>query len=84
MKMKTYGRMRRIWRIWAKSLGEKVGETDKQADTIAVIRSIWWLTHMLTCMAIILNAVANHGWGLLGISQSPLINLVSLLCKSKR
>ena len=37
MKMKTYGRMRRIWRIWAKSLGEKVGETDKQADTVAVI-----------------------------------------------
>lgn len=55
------------WRIWAKSLGEKVGETDKQADTIAVIRSLWWLTHMLTCVAIILNAIANHGWGLIGL-----------------
>ena len=67
MKLRTYGRMRRMWRIWAKSLGEKVGETDKQADTIAVIRSIRWFTHMVTCLAIILNAIANHGWGLIGL-----------------
>jgi|TARA_B110000444_G_scaffold196215_1_gene186823 hypothetical protein len=58
---------KRWWRIWAKSLGEKVGETDSQADKIAVIRTIWWCTHMLTCFAIILNAIANHGLGLLGI-----------------
>ena len=50
-----------MWRLWAKSLGEKVGETDTQADSIAVVRTIWWLTHMLTCIAIIANAVANHG-----------------------
>ena len=56
---------KKMWRIWAKSLGEKVGDTDTQADTIAVIRTVWWFTHMLTCLAIILNAIANHGWGLL-------------------
>ncbi len=55
------------WRIWAKSLGEKVGETDRQANTVAGIRSVWWVTHMLTCLAIILNAIANHGWGLIGL-----------------
>jgi hypothetical protein len=54
------------WRIWAKSLGEKVGETDTQANTVAFIRTLWWLTHMVTCFAIILNAIANHGWGLFG------------------
>ena len=59
--------MSKWWRIWAKSLGEKVGETDKQANTIAVVRTIWWFTHMLTCLAIILNAWANHGWGLIGL-----------------
>ena len=53
------------WRIWAKSLGEKVGDTDREADAIALIRTIWWLTHMATCIFIILNAIANHGWGLL-------------------
>ena len=67
MKLRTYGRMRKWWRIWAKSLGEKVGETDKQANTVASIRTLWWLTHMATCVAIILNAVANHGWGLIGL-----------------
>jgi|TARA_B110000908_G_C10267965_1_gene466685 hypothetical protein len=56
-----------MWRIWAKSLGEKVGETDAQANTIAVIRTVWWVTHMLTCIAIILNAFANHGWNLIGL-----------------
>jgi hypothetical protein len=66
MKLRTWGRMRKLWRLWAKSLGEKVGETDAQADTIALIRTTWWITHMLTCMAIILNAIANHGWGLFG------------------
>ena len=55
------------WRIWAKSLGEKVGETDKQADTIAVVRTVWWVTHLATCWFIMLNAIANHGWGLIGI-----------------
>jgi hypothetical protein len=68
MKLRTWSKIRMWWRIWAKSLGEKVGETDRQANTIAVIRSIWWLTHMVTCMAIILYAVANHGWGLIGLS----------------
>ena len=57
--------MKKLWRIWAKSLGEKVGETDVQADTIAIIRTIWWFTHMATCIFIILNAIANHGWGLI-------------------
>ena len=56
-----------MWRIWAKSLGEKVGETDQQADTVATIRTIWWLTHMTTCGFIIANAIASHGWGLIGL-----------------
>lgn len=55
------------WKVWAKSLGEKVGENDTQANTVASIRTVWWLTHMVTCVAIILNAVANHGWGLVGL-----------------
>lgn len=55
------------WRIWAKSLGEKVGETDRQANAIAGVRTFWWALHVLTCLAIILNAIANHGWGLLGL-----------------
>ena len=59
--------MNKWWRIWAKSLGEKVGETDKQANTVASIRTLWWLTHMATCVTRILNAIANHGLGLIGL-----------------
>lgn len=53
--------MKRWWRIWAKSLGEKVGETDKQANTVAGIRTVWWLTHMITCIFIIAGNVKALG-----------------------
>lgn len=41
------------WRIWAKSLGEKVGETDRQANAVAAIRTFWWIVHIVTCFFII-------------------------------
>lgn len=53
---------RKWWRIWAKSLGEKVGETNSQADTVAVIRTFWWIVHIATCFMIILNNSKNLGW----------------------
>ena len=52
----------RWWRIWAKSLGEKVGSTDKQADTVASIRTFWWIIHILTCFMIITHNATNLGW----------------------
>ena len=66
MRMAVKKVRKKVWRIWAKSLGEKVGETATQADTIAMIRTVWWLTHMATCIAVLRNAIANHGWGLFG------------------
>lgn len=59
--------IKKWWRIWAKSLGEKVGETDGQANAIAAIRTFWWVMHIATCIFIILNAIANHGWLLIGL-----------------
>ena len=53
---------RKWWRIWAKSLGEKVGETNSQADTVAFIRTFWWVVHIVTCFMIILNNSKNLGW----------------------
>ena len=55
-------KFKKWWRIWAKSLGEKVGETDKQADTVALVRTFWWLVHIATCFMIILNNSKNLGW----------------------
>ena len=47
--------MKSLWRLWAKSLGEKVGENDRQADAIAVIRTFWWLAHIVACFMIIIH-----------------------------
>ena len=53
--------MKGWWRIWAKSLGEKVGETDTQADMVAAIRSFWWIVHIVTCFFIITHNGMNMG-----------------------
>jgi hypothetical protein len=45
----------KLWRLWAKSLGEKVGETDSQADAIAMVRTFWWIVHIVTCFFIIVG-----------------------------
>ena len=53
--------MKKWWRVWAKSLGEKVGETDAQANTIATIRTFWWIAHIVTCGFIIASSGRNLG-----------------------
>jgi hypothetical protein len=55
-----------MWRIWAKALGEKTGSTDKEADKVAIIRSVIIIFEIIVGIFIILNAIANHRWGLLG------------------
>jgi hypothetical protein len=54
--------LKRAWRIWAKSLGEKVGETNRQADIVAAIRTFWWLIHITTCIFIIMHNGHNLGF----------------------
>lgn len=49
-----------MWRIWAKSLGEKQGDTDQEADTIALIRSVIVLVNFITCIVIIAGNI--HNW----------------------
>jgi hypothetical protein len=53
---------KKVWRVWAKSLGEKVGETDGQADTVALIRTFWWIVHIITCFMIIIHNATKLGW----------------------
>lgn len=49
------------WKIWAKSLGEKVGG-DREADFVAAIRTFWWMLHVVTCFMIIIHNGAKLGW----------------------
>ena len=58
----------KLWELWCKAIGEKAYEEDNnRSDRVAIIRSGWVLLHILTCLAIILNAIANHGWRLIGL-----------------
>jgi hypothetical protein len=47
------------WRIWAKALGEKSGKDDREADTIACIRTFILVCYMVTNFFII-SGVIRH------------------------
>ena len=51
--------LRKIWRIWAKALGEKAGETDQEADRVAFIRTIIILSYIITNCFIIAGVVKH-------------------------
>lgn len=57
-----------LWEIWCKALGEKSHKDDNErSDQVAVVRSFIVLLNAITCIFIILNAVATHGWRLVGL-----------------
>jgi len=57
-----------MWELWCKTIGSKAYEKDNnRSDAVAILRTFWVVLHILTCLAIILNAIANHGWGLIGL-----------------
>ena len=49
-----------LWRLVAKSLGEKSGKTDKEADQIAFVRLLMFLSIFITNAFIIYNALRTH------------------------
>ena len=51
--------MQKIWEYWCKSIGSKAYEDDDKADKVAIIRTFWVLLHILTCFAIIANALRH-------------------------
>lgn len=48
------------WRLWAKALGEKQGVSDREADMVAVVRTIIVGVNFMTCFFIMSNVV--HNW----------------------
>ena len=49
----------RWWRLWSKALGRKDGRDDREADIIAIIRTIILVSYMVTNVAIVANAVRH-------------------------
>jgi hypothetical protein len=51
--------MNNIWRIWAKALGQKEGATDREADRIALVRSLIVGVNFITCLFIIAGIIRH-------------------------
>jgi hypothetical protein len=49
-----------MWRLWAKALGEKASPIKKEADKIAIIRTVVVLVNFITCFFIMANII--HHW----------------------
>ncbi len=45
------------WRLWARALGEKVGETKEEADAVARFRTIIIIQAVITNILISLNII---------------------------
>ena len=51
--------MARLWKLWALALGEKASHQNKDADLIAGIRTIVFITYFITNLFII-SGVVRH------------------------
>ena len=49
--------MKNLWRLWSKALGEKAGNTDSEANKIALIRTIIVLSYIVTNLFIIAGVI---------------------------
>jgi hypothetical protein len=48
-----------MWRLWSKALGEKAGVNDKEADKIALIRTLIVFCYIITNLFIIAGVIRH-------------------------
>ena len=49
----------KLWRIWAKALGEKASSDSDEADQIALIRTLIVGVNSITCFFIMANTIRH-------------------------
>jgi hypothetical protein len=49
----------KLWRLWAKALGEKSGKSDNEADRIALVRTVIVLCYIITNCFIIAGVIRH-------------------------
>jgi len=49
----------KLWKLWAKSLGEKASDDKREADAVATIRTVIVLVNFITCFFIIANTIRH-------------------------
>ena len=48
-----------IWRFWAKALGEKSSKCDRESDKIAIIRTLIFISYLVTNMFIVAGVIRH-------------------------
>jgi len=61
-----------MWRIWAKALGQKDGRNDREADIVAGIRTLIFVSYLVTNVFII-SGVIRH-WNDVPTKRLPVLN----------
>ena len=56
---RLHTKAKQYWRIWAKALGEKAGNSDEESDRIACIRTLIVLSYVLTNTFIIAGVIRH-------------------------
>lgn len=49
----------KLWKLWARALGEKASDDKREADMVAIIRSSLVLVNFITCFFIIANTIRH-------------------------
>jgi hypothetical protein len=52
-------KVKHFWRLWAKALGEKTGNTDSEADRVACIRTLVVLIYIVTNCFIVAGVIRH-------------------------
>ena len=50
---------KRLWRIWAKALGQKASDCDRESDAVAVMRTFILATYFITNCYIIAGVIRH-------------------------
>ena len=59
----------RIWRLWAKALGQKASDSDSESDIVAWVRTLILVTYLVTNCFIVAGVVRH--WN----DDQPLIRI---------
>jgi len=49
----------KYWRLWAKALGEKATTDNKEADIVAIVRSLILIGYIITNMFIVAGVIRH-------------------------
>ena len=62
--------MKSLWRLWAKALGEKASQSSQESDQVALIRTLIFVTYLITNLFIIAGVIRH--WNDISTERLPI------------